>query len=281
MKMSEMDKSEVPKHVLLYGMPKTGKTLLALRMAECGYNIKLIEGENGHTVGFQLPKEAQDRIDTIILPDTKSNPCMMQALSNLFMRGEFKPCVEHGLDRCQLCTAAMNKPFNYLKLSDCGPKDIIVLDTMTQWGNSILAHMALKQPEDWNPEFKDWRKLGTVLDIGLGSIQNSRQNWIVITHEVAHENQAGVEKIFPVAGTRNFSRNSAKYFDTVVFCEISNGKHVFASRSTYKNNVITGDRMGVQIENSDKGLLPIFEGDTSGNKMTGAAAALAALGGKK
>ena len=277
--LDTIDATNAPKKVLLYGMSKTGKTLQAMKLAEAGYNIKFIGGENGHLVGKQLTQEAQKRVDVIQLPDTVTNPCMMQALAHLFKGGEFKPCIEHGLNKCMVCIGA-SKPFNYLKIADCGPKDIIVLDSMTQWGNSILAHMALKQSEDWTPEWEHWRKQGAILDMGLGVIQNSTKNWIVITHEIAHENQAGDEKIFPMAGTRNFSRNAAKYFDTVVYCEVVNGKHVFASRTTYKNKVVTGDRMGVQTEGSDKGLLPIFEADLSGNKPTGSAAALAALGKK-
>jgi hypothetical protein len=226
----------------------------------------LIDLENGFKVAKQLSLEAQARIDVISIPDTKENPCAMQALSNLFGTGEFKPCIKHGLNKCQNCTAK-GEPFNYLKLSDLGPKDVVVLDSMTQWSNSIMAHMARNKPDDWNPEWEHYRRQGTALDMGLGSIQNSPYNWIVITHEVMAQQQNKTEKIVPIAGTRNFSRNSAKYFDTVIYCEVANGKHQFASRTTYKNNILTGDRLGVEIENAgEKGLLAIFEGDKSGNK---------------
>lgn len=269
MRLSEINTTDSPKHILAYGPPKSGKTLLAMRMAEAGYNIKLIDLENGFKVAKQLSQEAQERIDVISLPDTKANPCAMQALSNLFGLGEFKPCITHGLHKCQKCTLE-GKEFNYLRLADLGPKDIVVLDSMTQWGNSILAHIGKNKGDEWKPEWEDWAKLGAVLDIGLGSIQNSPYNWIVITHEIMAKQQNKEEKIVPIAGTRNFSRNSAKYFDTVIYCEVINGKHQFASRTTYKNNILTGDRLGVEIENAgDKGLLAIFEGDRSKNKQGG------------
>lgn len=269
MRLDEIDTTNAPKHVIEYGPPKTGKTLLACSLAEHGYNIKLIELENGHLVAKQLSPEAQSRIDVIILPDTKENPCAMQSLANLFKAGKFKPCIEHGLDRCAKCTGAM-KPFNALDLSELGPKDVVVLDSMTQWSNSILAHRARNKPDDWNPEWEDWRWQGTILDMGLGHIQNSTLNWIVISHEIMAKTQNKDEKIVPIAGTRNFSRNVAKYFDTVIYCEVVNGKHMFASRTTYKNNILTGDRLGVEIEsNSEKGLLAVFEGDRSKNRSTG------------
>ena len=269
MKLSEISIVDAPKHILIYGPPKTGKTFQSVKLADHGYNIKLIDLENGFKVAKQLSQEAQERIDIISLPDTKENPCAMQALSNLFARGEFSPCIKHGLHKCQNCIA-QQLPANHLKLSDLGPKDVVVLDSMTQWGNSILSHIGKNKGEDWVPEWEDWRKLGAVLDMGLSSIQNSPYNWIVITHEIMAKQQNKEEKIVPIAGTRNFSRNSAKYFDTVIYCEVVNGKHQFASRTTYKNNILTGDRLGVELENAgDKGLLAIFEGDRSGNKQGG------------
>ena len=83
----------------------------------------------------------------------------------------------------------------------------------------------------------------------LSEIQNAPYNVICITHEVSTELEDGKEKLVPVAGTRNFSRNTAKYFDTVIYCEIKNGKHIAASKSTYANNILTGDRLGVEVEN--------------------------------
>lgn len=277
MKLSEIDATEAPKHVMVYGPPKTGKTLSALTLAEHGYDIKYLGGENGHLVAKQLSLPAQERIDIIAFPDTWDNPCFMKGLYTLFKNGELNPCVEHGLNKCPMCTARQ-KSMNHIKLVEATAKTVYVLDSATQWGNSILATIGNKEGDDWKAEFDDWAKLGHILDMGLGYIQNSPHNWIVISHEVAHKTtDKKDEKIFPVAGTRNFSRNSAKYFDTVVYCEVVGGKHVFASRTTYKNNVLTGDRLGVQIESSDRGLLPIFEADRSGNKLVGNAAALAQL----
>ncbi len=60
----------------------------------------------------------------------------------------------------------------------------------------------------------------------------------------------GTEKLVPVAGSSNFSRNMAKYFDEVVYCEVKNKKHTFASTTTYANNKLTGGRSGFSLESS-------------------------------
>jgi hypothetical protein len=54
--------------------------------------------------------------------------------------------------------------------------------------------------------------------------------------------------LVPVAGTTSFSRNTAKYFDHVVFCEVKNRKHNFASSTCYSNNVMSGSRTDVLLE---------------------------------
>jgi hypothetical protein len=72
----------------------------------------------------------------------------------------------------------------------------------------------------------------------------------------------GKPKIVPTAGTRNFSRNTAKYFDEVFYCEVRNKKHVVGSSTTYANNILTGSRSGQVTEgDSEASLLPIFTGE--------------------
>ena len=69
----------------------------------------------------------------------------------------------------------------------------------------------------------------------------------------------GKQRLVPTAGTRNFSRNTAKYFDEVIYCEVKNRKHIAASATTYSGNILTGSRSGVILENeASPSLLQIF-----------------------
>lgn len=60
----------------------------------------------------------------------------------------------------------------------------------------------------------------------------------------------GKNKLVSVGGTTNFSRNTAKYFDDVVYCEVKNKQHVFASSSTYSGQIMTGSRSDRSLEKS-------------------------------
>ena len=57
------------------------------------------------------------------------------------------------------------------------------------------------------------------------------------------------------------SRNTAKYFDHVVYCEVKNRKHSFASSTTYAGNILTGSRTDIALEaDATPSLLRIFTG---------------------
>ena len=75
-KISTLESTKVHR-CMLFGPPKTGKTLLAGKLAEF-YDLIWIDIENGHDVLFQLPTEWQERIELIALPDTRSYPIAIE-----------------------------------------------------------------------------------------------------------------------------------------------------------------------------------------------------------
>lgn len=260
----DISTEESPKHVVIYGPAKSGKTFLALGPAQYGYTIHMVSMEDGHKVGKQLPPEAQRNIDIIQVPDNKYNPCATKLLFTLVKQGVIRPCVEHGLHDCPLCKKD-NKPFNLLDTTKLGPKDIILFDTFTQATQSFLAHIGRGTDFDWKPERDHWGMLKNMMDTVCSWIQTAPFNIIVVSHEdlVSTEDEKS-QKLVPVAGSTTFSRNFAKYFDTVIYCEVKNGKHVFGSKTVYANNIVTGDRFNFDISKSERGLVELFEGKGAG-----------------
>jgi hypothetical protein len=114
------------------------------------------------------------------------------------------------------------------------------------------------------------------MDTFLSYVQQAPFNIVCISHETEVEMEDGKQKLVPTAGTRNFSRNTAKYFDEVVYCEVKNKKHIAASSTTYANNILTGSRTGNTLENKpgEASLVPIFKnGITASNPATVSTAA--------
>lgn len=245
MKLSERAMSQTHR-ALLFGPPKSGKTELAGSLSK-EFDLVWFDLENGIDTLYKLPTEQQNRIDVIQLPDTRSYPIAIETMLKVIKGGTHKICEKHGKCACALC-AKDNLPTNTVNLMDLPPTSIVVVDSMTQLTNSAISNITKSQPDDYKLTYDDWGNLGKLLDIFLSHVQQAPFNIVVISHEVEAEQEDGKNKLVPVAGTRNFSRNSAKYFDEVVYCEVKNGKHVYGSSTVYANKILTGSRTGMVLE---------------------------------
>lgn len=282
MKLSE--KKEIKTHrVLIFGSPKSGKTELAGKLAE-KFNLLWFDLENGIDTLFKLPDSWKERIEVISLPDTRSFPIAIETMLKVIKGGKVKICEEHGKVSCAPCSKD-NKPATEVELSTLDSSWVVVVDSLTQLTNSAIAHITKNQPDDYKLAYDDWGNLGKLMDIFLSHVQQAGFNIICISHEVEAEQEDGKAKLVPVAGTRNFSRNTAKYFDEVIYCEVKNGKHVVGSSTTYANKILTGSRTGVVLEKAENPaveLIKLFSNaaaptQAQANSMTPAQQALANL----
>jgi len=156
-------------------------------------------------------------------------------------------------------------PVVHVDLNSLGANDVVVFDSATQLSNSAISNITKGQPDDYKLNYDDWGNLGKLLDIFFSHIQQAKYNVVVISHEIEAETEGKKKTLVPVAGTRNFSRNVAKYFDHVVYAERKNRKHVFSSSSTYSTTILTGSRTDAELEALDKpSLLSIFKPEVLG-----------------
>lgn len=252
--------------VLIYGAPKSGKTELAGRLAE-EFNILFFSLENGHSVLKKLPIEWQKRITLIQIPDTRTFPVAIETMLKVIKGGEVSICDEHGLANCIKCKTAKAE-MTPIDLHNLPPNTIVIVDSLTQLTNSAISHITKGKPDDYKLDFDDWGNLGKLMDIFLSNIQQAPFSVVCISHETEAEYEDGKKKIVPVAGTRNFSRNTAKYFDHVIYAEVKNLKHRFGSATTYSNSIVSGSRTDVVIDESNPSLLPIMRGEVPSPKGT-------------
>lgn len=245
MKLTDKIVSQVHR-VLIYGPPKTGKTELAGSVAAFK-NVIWFDLENGYTTLLKLPQEYKERIDIISLPDTRSYPIAIETCLKVIKGSKVTICEEHGKVGCPICTSK-SLPSTTVELSTLGDDTVVVFDSLTQLTTSAISHITKGKPEDYKLEYGDYANLGKLMEIFLSHIQQASYNVICISHETEAELEDGKVKLVPVAGTRAFSRNTAKYFDHVIYAEVKNKKHNFYSSTTSANNLNTGSRTGVALE---------------------------------
>jgi hypothetical protein len=257
-KLSEKKLSKTHR-VLVYGEPKSGKTQMAGELAN-KFKLLFIDLENGWETLLKLSPQAQSNVELISIPDTKVFPIAIETMLKIITGNKVSVCEKHGKVDCALCKKD-SLAFSTIELNSLPEDTIVIVDSLTQLSNSAMNYLTKAQPDDYKPEWTDYRNQGQLLDKFLSQVQQAKFNIVCITHVVETELEDGRKKLVPVCGTTAFSRNTAKYFDHVVYCEVKNKRHNFASSTTYANNVLTGSRTDITLENSaSPSLLSIFDG---------------------
>lgn len=245
-----------PNHsVLMYGPPKTGKTRLAgtaARIAELE-KIYWIDIENGvqTLLNMGLTDEELAKIVLIRIADTRDNPIAIETILKTFTsKTPLNICELHGRIDCAECRKAGSSFFSW-HLGQCTHNDLVVLDSGSQLGDSALAAACLGKPGMYKPTFDEYGMVNKWLGDVCSVIQQcANTNFVVLTHEIALEDDEGKDKIFPLMGSKQFSMRCSKFFGTVVYVHKKMNKHVAGSSSVYRSDVLTGSRIAVALEQS-------------------------------
>lgn len=244
--------------VILFGAPKTGKTELAGRLSE-HFNLIWFDMENGHETLFKFPIAWQERIELIRLRDTPTYPIAIETVLKVIKKKPVAICESHGKVDCAICNKAKAE-FIDIDLGTVPNDTIVVFDSLTQLTTSAINNICKKEKDDYKMKTDDWGNLAKLIEIFLCTIQDAGYNILVISHEIEAETEGKKKTLVPVGGSRNSSRNVAKAFDHVIYCERKNRKHAFSSSTTNTTTVLTGSRTDVEIETMEiPSLLAIFK----------------------
>ncbi len=248
----------IEQRVCVFGPPKSGKTQLIGALAQY-YNILFFSLENGHSVLSKLPIEWQERIEIINIRDSRSYPIAIETMMKVVKGKPVKICETHSKVACPICSKNPNAVVDLVCLDDVKLDTIVVVDSITQLVSSALNHITKDKDDEYKLQLDDWGSLKKLMDNFFTQIQVAKYHIVCITHEEEVKFEDGRAKIVPVGGSSNGSRNTAKYFDHVVYANLVNKKHVIGSATDYTMSVLTGSRTDVKLEtNKEASLLDIF-----------------------
>lgn len=247
--------AQVNHSVLVYGPPKAGKSQLVGTAAKIPEIQKIywFDIENGveTLIHMGLTDEEMEKIVVIKIPNTRDNPIAIETILKAFTaKSPIKICDDHGKASCVLC-AKEDKGGVMFSLGTCTHNDLVVIDSGSELGDSALAASCLGKGETYKPQFDDYGACGKWLGDVLSTVQQCKTtNFVIITHEIALEDDEGKDRIVPLMGTKPFSMKVAKYFGTVAYVHKKMNKHVAGSSSTYMGTTLTGSRVNAKLEKS-------------------------------
>lgn len=271
MKLSELrdKKLSEPRHICVYGSPKTGKTELVGALAK-DFHLWFLSLDGGFKTLMQPTSAAYPYLDNIDLFYIRDSQLYPMAVETILKTLRVPPrnveiCEKHSKVACPVC-AKDGSPVGKLPLADFTAKDILVIDSYSQLMasvmNNIMKDDLSKDNFDSKSSWDDWRKQGSISDRFGSTIQVAPYNVIVITHETLTEMEDGTKKIAPVGGTRNKSADFSMFFDDVVYCELVNGEYRAYSSGEKKTRIVVGSRTGKKLQDEkgkQLGLVELFK----------------------
>ena len=251
-------KANAARKVLVYGQPKSGKTELTGKLSHTK-KLWYFDLEDGIKSLLKPGIANLDNIEYFKIPDTQLYPIAAETLIKVVRGGQVSICHTHGKIGCAVCKSADQlSPINTSTFTN---QDVLVIDSVSQLSQSIMNYILkdrLAKSDDVKPEWNDWARQGLILDRIFSNLQQAPFNVIAITHENLVEMEDGKKKLVPVAGSSQFGKTFAKYFDDVAYLETSNRK--FKSYTSVEDCIapaIVGSRAGIKI--GDAGLADLFK----------------------
>lgn len=240
-------KKRQPQHVMVFGDSKTGKSTLVSRLTRAGYDLIWLSCDGGHTIIDKLAPEEQEKIDIIILPDTRDFPIAQDTVRRLMKGDKHDVCHAHGMIDCR-CFKKGTAGFSTYEFNRHSLRKIVVIDHLTAVTASMMSQVCKGTPDDYKPKLDDYGALSSHMTSLMRNCQIAGFNLICIAQTMEAVMEDNQKRLTPAVGSYEFGRNVAQYFDHIVYCRIKNKGHEFGSNTTYDAGIITGSRSDFAIE---------------------------------
>jgi hypothetical protein len=251
--------------ILVYGAPKSGKSALAATAAESKNidNVYFFDNENSWEVMLwmlesgKLSEEAAAKIKVINISDNVREPHAIETM--LKVLNSMKAPVYVRYSDGKIVPQKPREPdpdILEFQMSKLTLRDVVITDSLSQLGDSAAAGIMLGRGDTAKMEWDDYAAQGKWLGDCLSIVQQAKFcNFICVTHEILLPDQDGIDKFFPMCGTKPFCHKVAKYFGTVITTKMKVGKHIAGSKTSFSKQCLTGSRRGIELENMKKASL--------------------------
>lgn len=215
--------------LLLYGAAKVGKTTLAATISKIDYikRIWWFDLENGIdavVLAYQEGRLEERHIAKIIpiqVSDTKQEPLATETMLKAIC-GRRPVKLSRANGKVMPDSTPLSDDVILFDMSAMTDEDLIVIDSLSQFGQSNLNAATLGKPSEYKLQLDDYgaaQKWGYDL---LTTVQAAQRcHFLCITHVRLSEDELNRTVVMPLMGSSTTSANVAKHFNTVVYLEKS------------------------------------------------------------
>lgn len=262
MNLDELEAKSAPlERILIYSDPNLGKTEAMGRLA-AKFHLHWFDLESGVKTLLQdrFPRELRKNITLYSIPDDATNPVAIETFLKIVQKRPVKICEAHGKVGCPACLKE-GKAMQDFDITKLGPTDCLVVDSLNQLQNSAMCSITKMRDDLYKPDWEDFRNQGALMGKILSVFQNGLNCHLACsTHPIEVEMEDGSKKLVPISGTTNFSRNTAKYFDHIVYISMVGPIRKFTSLATTNPKICAGSRYSVDLsKDKDPTLLNFFK----------------------
>lgn len=178
--------------ILAYGNAKTKKTWWAGKCAEAGYNVLLIDGDDGWHILSQIAPAAQERIQVVNMTDERGRPIFAQNLARLLKDGKL---VWDEKEK-KSSKLAPNANCIHIDLAKLDKQSVFVVDSWTALARSLLLQYArenmidLSVAEEGDDKWGYYRWAGALATWMISQITALQCHVIVIAHTDVYEKRS-------------------------------------------------------------------------------------------
>jgi hypothetical protein len=178
--------------ILAYGNAKSRKTWWVGKAAEAGYNVVLLDGDNGWHILKQIAPAAQNRIQVVNMTDERGRPVFAEAMARLLKDGKLI------WDEATKKSAKLNPNENCISLdldqldSNC----VLVVDSWSAYSVSLMLQYAkenqidMSVAEEGDDKWGYFRWAGALATWSMTQLSGLPCHVVVIAHTDVYEKRS-------------------------------------------------------------------------------------------
>jgi len=180
--------------ILAYGPAKSKKTWWALNAAQAGFNVILLDGDDGWQIASQQPAAALERISIWQIKDQMKTPMFAPVLARLLKNSNI--VWDESVHKLE--SLRPNENCVKLDLDKLDSNCILVMDSWTALVNSMIMQFARENSIDLTEadknewEFYGWA--GRLTTWMLNKLKSLKCHVIVVAHSTVYEKKTGKGK---------------------------------------------------------------------------------------